>query len=212
MSTNQLTQASRRSLALTLKDGLWDILLGSFFVLLAIQEPLEKQGLKIWVSYLPAILTMGLGLPIYYMLKRKFVVPRMGLVKISLRKNKARRWLLGLAVALQIVTLIIFILAFRGTLGNFVSAGFSWTIDAFFSVAIFGFFAFMAYTMSTSRFYVYGILLGSSPLLGLLLNTDEVVSHIPTFVAGLAMVLLGIATFRAFMKNYPLAEQEEVNG
>lgn len=212
MSDKNLTQASRRSIALTLKDGLWDVMLGSFFVLLAIQEPLEKRGLEIWVSYLPAILAMGLGLPIYYLLKRKFVVPRMGFVKISLRNNPTRRWLLGLAVALQMITLVIFILAFNGKLGNFISADSAWVIDAFFSVAIFGFFAFMAYTMSTPRLYLYGILLGLSPLMGFILNTDEVVSNIPAFAAGAVMVLVGLVTFFAFLKKYPPVEQEVDNG
>ena len=122
MAANQITNASRRSLALTFKDGLWDIVLGSFFILLGIQQPLEDRGLEVWVSYMPSLVGMAVGLLIYYWLKRKLVTPRIGLVKISLRNNQARRWMLVLLLVFQLITLAIFILGYLGTLRDFVSS------------------------------------------------------------------------------------------
>lgn len=208
MTTNSVQKASRRSLGLTYKDGLFDILLGSFFVLLAIQEPLEQKGFQVWVSYLPAMLTMGIGLPVYYWLKKKVITPRIGIARISLRKNAPRRTIFLLALALQIITLVIFILASNGWLGEVLTAKTGWVIDAFFGIAIFGIFAFIGYIVEAPRFYLYGALLGMGPLLGLLLGTIEVVSHVPTFLAGVAMVIGGWLALRAFLREYPVVEAE----
>jgi hypothetical protein len=213
MSSNQEKNAARRSLALNFKDGLWDILLGGFFILLAIQEPLEQRGLEIWASYMPALLTMGLGIPIYALLKKKVVIPRIGLVKIGFRSNPARRWLLGLAIGLQLITLAIFILGYTGWLGENMPEKSGWLIDVFFGVAIFGFFAYIGYIMDAPRYYFYGLLLGLSPSFGVLLDIhNKVVSHIPVLFAGLVMVIGGVVTLISFLKAYPLVEQEVVNG
>lgn len=208
MTTNSVQKASRRSLGLTYKDGLFDILLGSFFVLLAIQEPLEQKGLQVWVSYLPALLTMGIGLPVYYWIKKKVVAPRIGIARISLRKNAPRRTIFLLALALQLITLVIFILAVNGWLGEVLTAKTGWVIDAFFAAAIFGVFAFIGYIVEAPRFYLYGLLLGMGPLLAIVVDTDEVVSHIPTFLTGAAMVIAGALALNRFLRDYPVVEAE----
>ena len=212
MAANQVTSASRRSLALTFRDGLWDIVLGSFFVLLAIQQPLEDRGFEIWASYMPALVAMALGIPVYSWLKKKLVTPRIGLVKIGLRTNQTRRWMLGLVLVFQLITLGIFLLSFSGRLGDFISSDSIWVIDVFFSLTIFGFFAFLAFTMDTIRFYLYGFLLGLSPLMNVLFSTDKIISNIPTFAAGLTMIVIGVVTFVSFLKNYSPIEQEIANG
>jgi hypothetical protein len=211
MTTNSIQKASRRSLGLTYKDGLFDILLGSFFVLLAVQVPLEQRGFQVWVSYLPALLTMGIGLPVYYWVKKKIVAPRIGIARISLRKNAPRRSIFLIALALQLITLVIFILTVNGWLGEVLTAKTGWVIDAFFAVAIFGVFAFIGYLVDAPRFYLYGLLLGMGPLLAILVDTDELVSHIPTLLTGVAMVIGGALALTRFLKEFPVVEAEVGN-
>ena len=126
MSDQKINQAARRTNALAYRDGLVDLLLGIFFTVLAFQEPLEQSGLALWVSYLPSIIVMAVGLVVYYFVKRKVIAPRIGIAKISLKHNSARRMVLLFAVALQLVTLLIYILAASGRLGEWFPAGTGW--------------------------------------------------------------------------------------
>lgn len=213
MSENQVSNAARRSLSLTVKDGLWDIVLGSFFVFLSLQDPLEQRGLAVWVSYLPSFAAMGIGLVLYAWAKRRLVLPRIGLVKISLRRSKERRRVLGLAVGLQLFTLLVFVLAMTGWLGETFPNQPGWLMDAIFGVLIFAFFTFFAYIMDTPRFYLYGLLLGLTPPLGVLLRPEgAVVNTLPQLIAGLVMVLVGTWVFVRFLQAYPLSDQETVHG
>ncbi len=212
MSENQISNAARRSLALTVKDGLWDLLLGSFFVFLALQDPLEQRGIAVWVSYLPAFAVMGIGLVLYMWAKRRIITPRIGLVKISLRRSKERRTVLGLAIGLQLFTLLVYILAMTGWLGRTFPSQPGWLMDALFGVLIFAFFAVFAYTMDTSRFYLYGILLGLTPPLGVILRPEgAVVTTVPQFITGLVMVVCGAWVFARFLRQYPLNGQENAH-
>jgi len=212
MAANQFTNASRRSVALSFKDGLWDVVLGSFFILLAIQQPLENQGLEVWASYMPSIVGMAVGVLIYYWLKRKLVTPRIGLVKASFRTNQTRRWMLLLILALQLITLLFFVLGYLGSLGDIIGPHSVWVIDAFFSLAIFGFFAYLAYTMDALRFYLYGFLLGLSPIMNIIFTADQLAADYSTLAAGVVMVVFGVVTFVSFLRKYTPVEQETTNG
>ena len=129
--SNQINKASQKMYALTYKDGLVDLLIGSFFALLAFQEPLEQKGFAVWVGYLPAFVVMAVGLVVYAVVKRKVVMPRIGRAEISMRRNPARRNIFLYAVALQLVTLVIYILAATGKLGDVFPSRPGWLVDAF---------------------------------------------------------------------------------
>jgi hypothetical protein len=213
MSQNQVSKAARRMNALAYQDGMVDLLLGVFLTFLAFQEPLEQSGLAIWVSYLPSFIAMGIGLIAYYFVKRKVVAPRIGLAKVSLRRNQPRRTIFLFAVGLQLITLLIYILAMTGRLGQIFPSGAGWTIDAFFAVAIFGFFAYLAYSAEAPRFYLYGLLLGSTALIQVPLRGNmSLAAQIPIMLPGLVMVVGGILTLISFLKRYPLAEVGAPNG
>jgi hypothetical protein len=149
----------------------------------------------------------------YFILKRKVIAPRIGLAKISLRRNKARRSIFLFALGLQLVTLVIFILAATGILNDWFPSGTGWWIDAFFAVAIFGFFAYLANSADAPRFYIYGLLLGASPLFAVALRGDmRLVAQLPIMVPGLVMVIGGLFTLLSFLKEYPPVEMEMTNG
>jgi hypothetical protein len=212
MSTNQVSKAANRTLALTYRDGLVDLLLGIFFTLLALQEPLELQGWPVWLSYLPSIGAMVIGLVIYAVLKRRVVAPRIGVANISVRRNPPRRNILIFAVVLQLVTLLIFILASSGWLSEYMPARPGWLIDAFFAVATFAFFAFMAYTIDARRFYLYGVVLASTMLIQPSLRGDmRLVAQLPVMFAGLVMVVGGAIALSSFLREFPVVEMEDTH-
>ena len=213
MSDQKINQAARRTNALAYRDGLVDLLLGIFFALLAFQEPLEQRGLAVWVSYLPSFVAMALGLVAYYFVKRKVIAPRIGVAKIGMRRNPVRRTIFLFAVGLQLVTLVIYILAATGTLGEWFPSGTGWVIDAFFAIGIFGFFAYLGYSADAPRFYLYGVLLGATMLLAVPLRGDSrLVAQLPIMIAGLVMAVGGGITLASFLRTYPPVEMEASNG
>ncbi|MBN2044669.1 MAG: hypothetical protein JW757_06600 [Anaerolineales bacterium] len=210
MSSNQVTNAARQINAMTYKDGLVDLLIGTFFTLLALQEPLEMQGWPIWLSYLPSLGAMAVGLVIYAVVKRKVVAPRIGLAKVSLKRNPARRNIFLFAVVLQLITLVIFILASTGWLSQNLPSRPGWLVDAFFAAATFGFFAFMGYTLDAPRFYIYGLVLAGTMMAQVALRGDSrLVAQLPIIFAGLVMVIGGVVALTRFLKDYPVVETEE---
>ncbi len=214
MSTNiNLKSAERNSLALNFRDGLWDMLLGSFLVALAFQGPLEQNGTAVWLSYMPAAGIMLVGLAGYWLAKRKLVVPRIGIIKISLRHSKTRRWMLGLAIGLQLITLLIFVLGMSGWLGKNLGGQPHWLVDAFFGVLAFSFFAFLGYTMDTPRLYLYGLALGLSMPLGVLIRSEsQVVNTLPMLAAGGVMLVGGGIALALFLNRYPLYDEGGAHG
>lgn len=211
--SNQINKASQQMYALSYKDGLVDLMIGTFFALLAFQEPLELQGYAVWVSYLPSFVAMGIGLVLYAVIKRKIVMPRIGRAEMSVRRNPARRNVLLFAAGLQLVTLVIYILAATGRLGEVFPARPGWLIDAFFAVATFGFFAFLGYSADAPRFYLYGLVMGATMLIQFSLRGDmRLVAQLPILFAGLVMVAGGVVTLVSFLKHYPPVDLGASNG
>ena len=198
--------------AMAYKDGLVDLMIGAFFTLLAFQEPLEMHGYAVWVSYLPSFAAMALGLLAYAIVKRKVVAPRIGMAKVSLQRNPARRSIFLFAVALQLVTLVIYILSVNGWLSQNMPARPGWLIDAFFALATFGFFAFLANSSDAPRFYLYGAALGTVMMIAPFTRGDfRLVAQLPIMLAGLVMVVGGVITLVSFLKNYPPVDLEAAN-
>ncbi len=212
MSTNQVSQAARQMNAMAYKDGLMDLMIGAFFTLLALQEPLEMRGYAEWVTYLPSFTAMAIGLVVYAVVKRKVVMPRIGMAKVSLQRNPARRNIFLFALALQLVTLVIFILSANGWLSQNLPARPSWLIDAFFAVATFGFFAFLGFSADAPRFYLYGAALGIVMMIAPFTRGDfRLVAQLPIMFAGLVMVVGGVVTLISFLKCYPPVDLETAN-
>lgn len=209
--SNQLSvkEAERSVLRFYQKDGLLDILLGLFFVIMALGDKLTGFGLPEEYSAVPALAYLAVGLVAYTLLKNRVVAPRVGLVKVGPMRNRQKRRLLFVAIALNGVTLAILLLASSGWLGSALSGSPPWLVDAFFGLLIFGFFAFMAYTVDTPRFAFYGVLLGIAPVLGTMLRAKgETFESGSYLLAGAAMTLAGAYIFVNFLKENPVAPGE----
>lgn len=210
MSNNiSVKDAERNVLRYYQKDGLWDVLMGLFFVFMALGDKLTGLGLPEEYDVAPALVYLAVGLAAYTLLKKRVVAPRVGLVKVGPMRNRQKRRLIFVAFGLNVVTLAVFLLAASGWLGSSLSGRPAWLVDAFFGVLIFGFFTFMAYTVDTPRFAFYGLLLGIAPVLGVVLSANgELFDTGPTLLAGAVMAVAGTAIFINFLKENPVAQEE----
>jgi hypothetical protein len=208
-----LKKAERRALSMRYKDGLLEINLGLFLALIAMVDTFEAGGLSRFQSYLPAIIVFAVGLLTYYLVKPRVVDARLGLIKVSPRSNAPHRWLLIIAVALQLVTLLIYILASSGSLASAMQDAPNWIVDAGFGLAIFGFFALWGYYVEAPRFYLYGLLLGAAmPAQQALWPDSQELIYNLNLIAGLVMLAAGSVVFVRFLRRYPVVTGEAANG
>lgn len=208
MSIKQdIKQAERQSFALNFKDGLWDILFGLIFATMAFRSILVPLGYSVIVSYLPMVATMVLGIWLYSYLKRVVVAPRLGMVKAGPGRNSSHRNLVLVAVALQVITLIIFVLGMRGKLQGAPTG----IIEMGFAVGIFTFFAFMGYLAQAPRLAFYGLVFASTILAQMYIGDDTWFDGLPNLVFGGVLVIVGAFVLRRFMQDYPVVQGEMEN-
>jgi hypothetical protein len=197
-----LREAERKVFRTTYNDGLWDILLGSFFLMFIMALYLSPSLGDFWSSVL-IIPGWGLVFLIVWLIRKYVVTPRIGVVKFGpVRKTKLRR-LSVMLLAVNVAALILGLVAalnFERVPGQMISIVFGLLLLIGFSIA--------AYLLDFNRLYIYGLLVGLSPLVGEWLYTNGKAAHhgIPiTFgtSAGI-MILVGLALFVRLLRNNPV--------
>jgi hypothetical protein len=179
--------------------GLWDIFLGCWFLLFVIGPYLSPSLGDFWSAAVFVPFLLGVLLVIYLVMK--FVVtPRMGSAKFGpTRKTK-----LAMFTA---VMLVINIVAF--ILGLVAALKFSWVsgrmISIMFGLILLVCFSTAAYFLDFGRLYVYGLLLGFSPLVGEWLWTCGYATHhgfpVTFGISAGTMVLVGLVLFVRFLRT-----------
>jgi hypothetical protein len=211
------SQAERRALSLSMVDGIWDMLMGLFFFVQALIDPIEESlGTTRLVAYIPLIVLLPLGFLAFRWLKQRFTIPRIGLVKTSFRTNQQERRILIIVMVMVAFTGVVFIGAVMGLFEQFGWTGgwlFAWGIDLLFGLLTFAIFSVMAYSLMAPRYYLYGALLGAAmTLTGMINDQGEWIDSLPMMLAGLVMIFVGALVFGRFIRQYPLPAEEDVNG
>jgi hypothetical protein len=197
-----LKAVERKAFRSMFDDGLWDIFLGCVFLMFVIAPFLSP--------YLGDFLSSAVFLPFWgavflgMFLVRKFVVtPRIGVMKFGpMRRRKIMRF--------TIIMLALNILA--AVLGFLFAANFRTIPGQIYSVVMgifmMMFFSLLAYFLEVNRLYVYGLMVGISPLIGEGLWSRGLVSHhgFPlTFgVVSAIMILVGTAILVRLIRSTPL--------
>lgn len=197
-----LKEAERKVFRATYNDGLWDIFLGCFFSMFAIAPFLSPSLGDFWSSavFIPFL---GLVYLVISLLRKYVVTPRVGLVKFGqARKTK----LLKFTVLMLVVNIIAFILGSIAALSFGRIPGQMYTF-IFGLILLIGF-SIAAYFLDFNRLYIYGLLLGLSPLVGEWLWTQGYAAHhgFPlTFgiVTGI-MILVGLVVFLRLLRDNPV--------
>lgn len=202
-----LKEAERKAFKTKFDDGLWDILLGSYFLMFVAALYLSPNLGDFWSA---AIIIPGIGMVFLFIwLVRKFIVtPRIGLVKFGqTRKTKLKRFTLVMLV----INSIAFILGvaaafFFGKIPGLM-------ISAFFGLNLLIVFSLVAYFLEITRFYVYGLVAGLAPMLGEWLWNQGVVTHhgFPVIFGGGGgiMILAGLIIFIRLLHDNPAIHAED---
>jgi hypothetical protein len=197
-----LKEAERKAFRTLYNDGLWDILLGSFLLMFVIAPFLSNRLGDFWSSavFVPF---WGLVYLAIRWLRQHVVTPRIGVVEFGpVRKAKLTRFTLVMLV-LNVVAMILGVVAaldFGRIPGQTMSILLGMFLLVGFSVA--------GYLLDFGRLYVYGLLIGFSPLVGEWLWDHGYASHhgFPvTFgtTAGV-MILVGLILFIRLLHDNPL--------
>jgi hypothetical protein len=200
-----LREAERKAFRATINDGLWDILLGCWVLMFAIGPFLSPSLGDFWSSavFLPF---WGLVFLVIWLVRKYVVTPRVGSVKFGqARKTK----LMKFSIVMLVMNVIAFILGLAAAmnLGRVPGQIFPIIFGLIFLIP----FSIAAYFLDLSRLYIYGLLVGLSPLLGEWLYISGNASHhgFPiTFgtTAGI-MILAGLAIFVRLLRDNPVPKE-----
>jgi hypothetical protein len=201
-----LREAERKAFRITHNDGLWDVFLGCYALIFVIAPYLSASLGDFWSSvvFLPFWALVYLAIR----LVRKHVVkPRVGAVRFGpARKAKLARFTVVMLVV-NIVALILGLVA-AWKIGSAPGQMFS----IIFGLGLLMGFSIAAYFLDFSRLYVYGLLVGLSPLIGEWLWRRGYAAHhgfpITFGISAGIMILVGLALFLRLLRNNPVPTEE----
>jgi hypothetical protein len=197
-----LRNAERKVFRAAHNDGLWDILLGLFFLMFVIAPFLSARLGDFWSSavFVPF---WGLAFLVVKVIRRYVVVPRMGVVRFG---QARRRKLVKFTIVMLLVNVTALVLGFVAA-RNVGEVSGRMTSTMFGLICLIGF-SIAAYFLDFARLYVYGLLVGLSPLAGEWLYSRGYATHhgFPiTFgaTAGI-MIVVGLVMFARLLRDNPV--------
>jgi hypothetical protein len=209
-----LRDVQKRTMQLsTFEDGLWDLLLGAIFMLLAfypITRELLGPSLNIALFlFLLAFLVVG-------QLGARHIIsgPRMGYVQ-PLRTPKIRLLMVMLA-AFVLLTFGLVLLTFFSP--EWLSSGSelatpslmrSYLVELIVVFVIGGIFTAMGYLFGVTRLYFYGWMLGFANLASVFMShTAGWTFQVPGATAAGIILIIGFMQLLRFLRNYPVRTEE----
>lgn len=201
-----LKEAERRAFRAAYDDGLWDVLLGCFFLMFAVAPLLSETLGDFWSSvvFLPF---WGLVYLAIYAVRKTVVAPRVGTAKFG-RARKARlAKLSAVLLVFNVLALILGIIAalnFNRFPGQAIAFILGLQLLAGFSLA--------AYFLDFNRLYIYGLLAWLAPVVGEWLFNRGLASHhgyplMFGLVSGV-MIVTGLTVFARLVRANPLPGDE----
>ena len=203
ITSSDLRAEERSAYRAATDTGLWDILISSVVALFAIAPLLSTKLGDFWSSavFIPVWVLVYLGIRL---IKDRLVTPRIGEVRWgSARKSRLKK--LGTAMlVVNVLALGLGALAYLAT-----ERGYSglWAMPVPFGLIVLVLFSLLAYAVSIPRFFIYGLLLAASPLIGELLYRQGLASHhgfpIVFGIAAVAIALVGLIRLGRILKMRP---------
>ena len=209
-----LRDAQKRTLRLmNYEDGLWDLLLGIIFMMLAVY-PITRSLLgPIWnlALFLGLMLLAVIG---QLIVRWRFSTPRLGYVVT--RRSPALKLTLAITILLVALTFgaVMLTLLSPGRLPNLSpSSAPAWLraylVDILALLVIVGLFSAMGYVFGVPRLYFYGWLLGGSNLISVIVNRGAPEGfNIPLGIAAGVILLIGLSLLVRFVRRYPTQAAE----
>ena len=188
-----LKEAERKAYRAVADDGLWDVLLGCFVLLFALAPLLSEPLGDFWSSmiFLPF---WGLVYGAIWLLRRRVLAPRIGRATLGRARRARLSRFTRVLLAVNVLALILGVIVAL----NYASVP-GLLVAGLLGAALLIAFTFAAYLLDFPRFYVYGLLLGLSPLVGEWLFVNGYAPHhgypvVFGFTAAV-MILTGLVVF-----------------
>lgn len=204
-----LNEAEKKTFRTAYDDGLWDLFLGSIFLMFAVAPFLSVYLGDFWSSavFLPVWLIIYLTIR---WVKKNVVLPRVGIVKIGPdRTRKLKRF----TVVMLIINVLALILGFVAAVNVGRISGY--VISMFFGIELLVGFSLAGYLLGFNRLYVYGILSAVSPPVGEWLWVRRMVTHhgfpVTFGTVSAIMVLTGLCVFARMMRKYSPDEDQVIS-
>ncbi|HUV29640.1 MAG TPA: hypothetical protein VMY05_00925 [Acidobacteriota bacterium] len=205
-----LKKAERQVFLVATQDGLLDIFIGCVFLIWAIAPFLTPSLGDFWgtVVFVPFWGMVMLGI---WLIRKHVVKPRVGVVRFgSARKTRLRKFTVVM-LTVNIIALILGI--WRSFNSEALSGG---ETSALFGLICLVLCSVAAYFLDFRRLYVYGLLVGLSPLIGEWLWVRGSASHhgfpITFGVTATLMILTGLFVFVRLLSNNPAPREEVTTG
>jgi hypothetical protein len=203
-----LRDVQKRTLRLmNYEDGLWDLLLGMIFMLLAIYPVTRTRLGPAWNLALFVGLVL-LVVTIQPIVRKQISTPRLGYVKA----NRSPALKVTLAITLVALTfgLVILTLVSPGWLPNLspVVAPVwlrSYWVEVLVLMLMIGLFSGMGYLYGVPRLFLYGWLLGGGNLASVMINRSSPSGfNLPLGLAASVILLIGLGLLIRFVRKYPV--------
>jgi len=196
-----LKEAEKKVFRTVYNDGLWDVLLGCFFLMFAFAPYLSTIMGDFWSSavFLPLWGLVYLAIR----LTREYVIaPRMGVVDFGEKRKRRLKKFSAVLMVFNFVVLILGIIA-AFTSGRVSGSLYPYLLGAFFLIA----FSLAAHVLDIIRLYFYGLLSGFVPVVGEWLYVNAGFSHhgypvVFGTTAGI-MILVGVVLFLRLLIQHP---------
>ncbi len=184
------------------QDGLYDILLGCFFL---------GIGFNYFFSNLIAYSFFSIGGLIFLFIGKKYIVlPRLGRARFGQKRKLNIKRLFVVSFANFVLLIILVSLRFIPGLPSVTVEGIF--VPIFFSLLIFIPISFFAFFLQFNRGYIIAVMGGFSIFLTEFLRGYEIETIITGFITfgiiGIIIITWGIIFFIRFLKKYPLPKEE----
>jgi hypothetical protein len=211
---NDLQQVQKRiNRMMNFEDGLWDLLLGTIFMLLAIY-PITRELLG--PEWNIALFLGVLGLLVVGQLTLRYFisVPRIGYMRP--RPSPKLRLLAIFTVIMVLLTFGLLMVTFLGpgseaapSAAVEASTERGYTVELITVLIIGGLFSAMGYFFGVTRLYFYGWLIGLGNLASVYMTHNAGWSfNIPLAVVAGMILLIGFVLLSRFLRKYPIRTQE----
>ena len=202
---NSLRKIEKQAYRSTFEDGIYDIIIGMLFLILALIPALEYfeiPGSYAYILGLIPLLTLWLG-------KRNITIPRLGLVKFG-EKRKSKRKLL-LIISAVVLFLMLPVLMITLAKGFPIKLQGNPAISPIVLMTIAPFLVIAAYFLDYLRMFIYVLV-----LFGVVLNADFMLRYVGDPLnsvisfgfAGVVILFYGISLLAKFLKKYPKPNTE----
>lgn len=197
-----MRRIQRRAYRETMVDGLTDLFLGIYLVLVSgVLKASPGLAVFAWLLFVPLIRT----------LKKRITYPRIGYVELAERPSPAPWGLIpvfaGLALAVTIVALIV-----SGDIGN-ARQWYGW-MPLLLGIVLLGVMAAVAIGSGLTRYYFYGALAAASGIAISFLHFEGRMEAISLFllVFGIPVAICGAVFFALFLLQNPVQSPEIPDG